>query len=657
MAFLSDETVERVKEAVNIVDLVGDYVDLKRTGKNHKGLCPFHQEKTPSFIVTEERGTFKCFGCQEHGDAIAFIMKIEQLDFADAVRFLAKRYGIPIIENEKQSLRQSRFNQLYEINKQAMLFYYKELLTNRIPQNYLKSRQMNSSIINDFFLGYAGGGGNSLYRHLHELGFEDSDLLHLGLISKSNRGTGYYDRFRNRLIFPIISKRNKIIGFGGRSIGNDQPKYLNSPESDIFQKGDHLYGIHRVQKRRDSDRVLLVEGYMDVIALNMHGIDYALASLGTALTPNQAKLANRYGKKVYLCYDGDGAGIKASRRATEVFKEIDVIPKMILLPEGKDPDDYCKAYGSESFLAQMDKAVDPIEFELRLMEAGYDLDQEKEKLDYILEVTDFLAGIDQEAIRDVYIRQVAGRVQVAPESLKNDILAKEDRIRRMKAEEEERRRKIRSDPGLFPPADDFPMPDYIPYEEDFGDDEVDHGEMPVEEDFHRPTPEQSEMGNSKERRLQREREGLEFELVRLARNRASCREILAEEISGFAKSSDTKKILATILSLCDHDIPPEFVHLRNSLKDEDSLRLMKRLEESEQYTQNLSEDRWRKNALELQIRIRSLLLRERRQELIRQIQEYDQASSESDKTKEDLLGELLLIDTKLKGEKLNDRPR
>ncbi len=664
MGYISDQTIERVKEAIDIVDLVGSYVELKRSGKNHKGLCPFHSEKTPSFVVTQERGSFNCFGCHEHGDGISFVMKMEHLEFADAIRFLANKYGIPVEEDQSQSLDQRRYHRLYEINREAMLFYYRNLLTNKEPQRYLQRRKFKSSIINDFMLGYADGRGNSLYQHLHAKGYEDADLLHLGLISKSNRGTGFYDRFRNRLMFPIISKNNKVIGFGGRILGEGQPKYLNSPESDVFHKGDHLYGVHIVKKRKDLDKIILVEGYMDVIALFYHGIDYAVASLGTALTENQGKLAHRYGKKVYLCYDGDSAGIKASRRAVEVLEKIDVMPKMILLPDGQDPDDYCQNEGVDAFHQQVDEAIDPIDFELRLMSAGYQLDNEKERLDYIIQVTDYLASIEQEAVRDVYIQQVAKQVNVGVESLKADIRSKEEKIRAEKKKKEEKRQAVEALRGSKEEEDFLPFDDYVP--EYYGEDgPPDYSyDNPYDGDYGSPygvaNPDQSgqsasiggnrtEVGNIEDRRLQRERDGLEYEVIRLSQRSRDCRDILLDETEGFVKDESRKKFIQTMKNLCESNVSPEIGHLRNTLKDESSIRLMNRLEKDASLTPEVSKQTWVSYATELQKRIRHFSLRERKRAIFIELQDRNKGEDDQER-KSALLGELMTIEMQLKGE-------
>lgn len=435
--YISDQTIDRVKEAIDIAGLVGDYLDLKPAGRSLKACCPFHQEKTPSFMVTPDLGRYKCFGCGESGDGITFVMKMEHLDFPDAVRFLADKYGIPIEAADPREVeRQEKKEALFRINREAALFYYRRLLTNRRPQAYLRRRGMTSAIINPFLLGYADGQGQSLYRYLKDKGVEEADLLSLGLIARSNSGQGFYDKFRNRLIFPIFNNQRKIVGFGGRVMGDGIPKYLNSPESEVFHKGHNLYGIHTVMERPHRDRIIMVEGYMDVIGLYGQGIDYAMASLGTALTPDQARLIKRYTDQVYLCYDGDSAGIKAARRAIGVFRKEDIIPKMILLPDGLDPDEYIHAKGKEAFEEAVRQAVDPPSFEIKLIKAAHNLEEAGGRMDFLRQAVDYLATLESQGVRDIYLQEVADLAGVKPASVESDL---EEAVKKKEALEEEAR--------------------------------------------------------------------------------------------------------------------------------------------------------------------------------------------------------------------------
>ncbi|MFM1564191.1 DNA primase [Helcococcus ovis] len=412
MGFIPEQQIEELKSRIDIVDIISEYVDLKRAGSSFKGLCPFHNEKTPSFMVNREKNNFHCFGCHEGGDAISFIMKMENLEYIDAIKFIAEKLGFSLEETEYSKEKVSRSNKLYEINSKAARFYFKELLTNQIPQNYLNERGLNKNILNKYFLGYANH-NNDLYKYLKKEGFQEQDILDLGLIGEKNGN--YYDKFRDRLIFPILNNKNKVIGFGGRTLNNNNIKYLNSPESDIFIKGKNVYGVN-VIKRNKQEKIILVEGYMDVISLYNYGIDYALASLGTALTEEQAKLILRYSKEVYIAYDGDTAGIKATLRAIEIFKNLDVQLKILEFPNGMDPDEFIKLKGREAFDDMMKKASNVIDYKLKKL-----YESSENQINFIKEITQFLASIRGNVVRDLYIDKSAKFIGVTTESLRNDV--------------------------------------------------------------------------------------------------------------------------------------------------------------------------------------------------------------------------------------------
>lgn len=614
MTYISDESVQRVKDAVQIEELVGEYVTLKRTGKNLKACCPFHHEKTPSFFVTPERNSFKCFGCGEHGDGISFIMKMEHLDFPDAVRFLADKYGIPLEESRGDQQKTAYRKRLYEINEKTMLFYYKQLLTNRRPQQYLLRRGYRADIINDFMLGYAGGSGNELYSYLTEQGYSAEDLLALGLISRSNRGTGYYDRFRQRLMFPIINRQKKVIGFGGRVLDDSQPKYLNSPESEIFHKGENLYGIHRTRSPEFSDRVILVEGYMDVIALSYHGVEGAMASLGTSLTNLQARLIHKLGHKVYLSYDGDSAGIKAARRAIDIFAEEEVIPKLILLPGGEDPDEYCKSHGSEAYEDQLKEAVDPMTFELNLLLASYDLEDPNQTLDFTRQATLFLAERKQEAERDLGIRWVSRRLGVDFESLKADVLAEKERQEKKEEEKQARRDRYHGEHGESTAED--PRDDGFPYEE--GEAEDVYWNQP--EDF--PTGsyrDSASLGKNTANR-ESERDRLEIEFLRFYMMEEEIQDLLKEE-EDFVQSEQAQWVLQLIQQMREQKIPPETEWMKESPVADKVREVLDRLEERELAIKEMSFSQRKESARELMARIARYRARERKEVLREQLRQ------------------------------------
>lgn len=416
MGFIPEDQIARLKDSLDIVDIVSEYVNLKRTGSSYKGLCPFHNEKTPSFTVSRERGNFHCFGCHEGGDLISFIMKIENLSYLEAIRFLADKSGFVLTEKAYNKEKQDKRNRLYKINELVMKYYFKSFLTNKRPQTYLLNRGFDRGIMNTFFLGYADGENDSLYRFLKSRNISEEEMIELGFIAKSNNSPSYYDKFRNRLMFPIVDNKKRIIGFGGRTIIDHKIKYINSPESEIFIKGDNLYGINIVQKNRNKDNIILVEGYMDVIGLYNEGINFSVASLGTALTENQAKLVKRYGRNIYIAYDSDEAGIKATLRAIEIFDKIDCQLGIIEMPTGMDPDEYIGEYGREAFFGLMKNAKKPLDFQLDLL-----LRKSLDKLDLIDQVTEFLAQIDRNVIRDEYIDKAAKLLDISGYSLKKDV--------------------------------------------------------------------------------------------------------------------------------------------------------------------------------------------------------------------------------------------
>ncbi|NLJ77896.1 MAG: DNA primase, partial [Tissierellia bacterium] len=288
---INDEIIERVNDGSILVDTISKYVSLKKTGNNYMGLCPFHNEKTPSFSVSQEKRLFHCFGCGEGGDAISFIMKMENLSFVDAVKLLARDQGIPLAEGgkvDKELLREKE--RIYGINRKAARFYYDSLIRDKRILGHLRDRKIGRKTLNRFGLGYALDSWDSIYRYLGDEGYSVDDMEKAGLIAKRRDGSGYYDRFRNRLMFPIIDTRGRVIGFGGRILDDSMPKYLNTQDTLVFTKGNNLYGLNLLKDRVDRDRIILVEGYTDVIALYENGIDYAVAGLGTAFTANQAKL-------------------------------------------------------------------------------------------------------------------------------------------------------------------------------------------------------------------------------------------------------------------------------------------------------------------------------------------------------------------------------
>lgn len=413
MGFIKQDQIDELKDRLDIVDIISEYVNLKRAGSSFKGLCPFHNEKTPSFSVSRERGYFHCFGCHERGDSISFIMKIENLNYVDALKFLADKYGMTLEESYSSQESIDRRKRLYEINSMAAKFYMKNLLTDDFPQEYMQKRGLSKRILNRFFLGYAKN-DNGLYEYLKSKGVEDSEMLELGLVSQFNNRI--VDKFQDRLIFPILNNKNKVIGFGGRTLTNNKIKYLNSPESEIFKKRNNVYGVNVLNKTRNQNKIILVEGYMDVIGLYNKGIDYSAATLGTALTEEQARIIKRYGNEIYIAYDGDTAGIKATLRAIDIFKNMDVQLEILEFPDGMDPDEYISKYGLEEFEKLLKNSTNPIDFKLQKL-----LDLSPNKSDFIKEVITFLSEFKGNTVRDIYIDKAAKFLGVTTDSLRKDV--------------------------------------------------------------------------------------------------------------------------------------------------------------------------------------------------------------------------------------------
>lgn len=400
---IRDNTIEEIKSRCNIVDVVGRVVPLKRTGTNYKGLCPFHNEKTPSFVVSEAKQIFTCFGCGASGDTIEFMQKYYNLEFSEAVEKLAAECGIVIETDFKKS---EKKDVQYQINREAATYYYKAFREKANPAaTYMQKRGLTPEVLNLFGIGYADGDWDSLYQHLKSKGYDEEKLLELGLISES-KGK-YYDKFRNRVIFPIISTGGKVIGFGGRSLGDDMPKYLNSSESPVFLKKNNLYALNLTkQEIGKSGYGIIVEGYMDVISLYQYGVRNVAASLGTALTENQARLLKRYTGQVVLSYDADEAGKNAALRGMEILHKENFRIKVLSIPDGKDPDDYIKRHGKSGFLQIVKTALPYADYKLELARAGMNMSSTEDRLHFLREAVAVLRSLSpMEA--DLYIRKLA----------------------------------------------------------------------------------------------------------------------------------------------------------------------------------------------------------------------------------------------------------
>lgn len=414
----SKETVEELINQVDIVDVIGRSVPLKRAGANFKGLCPFHNEKTPSFVVSPQKQIFTCFGgCGASGNVISFVKRYYNLDFNEAVEKLANEYGI--------TLKRTNFNddrsKYYEINRDAARFFYKSMTEKKNPgYTYMQKRGISDVTIKKFGLGYADAQWDSLYKYFKEKGVSEKILVELGLLSEKDGR--YYDKFRDRVIFPIINTSGKVIGFGGRALSNEaMPKYLNSPENRVFQKKNNLYGLNITRQDIGKEgHAVIVEGYMDVISLHQNGITNVAASLGTALTENQAKLINRYTKNVVLSYDADAAGQKAAMRGIDVLRQENCKVKVLHVTDGKDPDEYVKNNGKEAFKELVLNALPYIDYKLESYKKGLDVTSEDGKLDYMKKVAPVLKELSP-VEADLYIKKIAKDIGIAEGAIKMEI--------------------------------------------------------------------------------------------------------------------------------------------------------------------------------------------------------------------------------------------
>ena len=384
--YYPEELIEEVRQKNDIVDVLSGYVKLQKKGSSYFGLCPFHNEKSPSFSVSRQKQMYYCFGCGAGGNVFTFLMEYENYSFPEAVKVLADRAGVdlPEIEYSKEARERADLKStLLEINKLAAKYFYAQLKTEqgRTAYTYLKKRELSDETIVAFGLGYSNKYSDDLYRYLKTKGYTDEVLMQAGLISMDERH-GPYDKFWNRVMFPIMDANNRVIGFGGRVMGDGKPKYLNSPETPIFDKSRNLYGLHRAGSSRNR-YFILCQGYMDVIALHHAGFTNAVASLGTALTPGHASLIKRYVNEVYLTYDSDEAGTKAALRAMPILRNVGITAKVIRMDPYKDPDEFIKNLGTEAFEERIQKARNAFMFGLEMLERDYDLNTPEGKTGFM----------------------------------------------------------------------------------------------------------------------------------------------------------------------------------------------------------------------------------------------------------------------------------
>ena len=419
--FYEENLIEEVRMRNDIVDVISGYVKLQRKGSSYFGLCPFHNEKSPSFSVSPSKQMYYCFGCGAGGNVLTFIMEYENYTFPEALKYLADRAGVELPQqemDEEMKRQQDLRSKILEINKMADKYYYYQLRSDTGIQamNYLKGRQLSDETIHRFGLGYSTKYGNDLYRYMKSKGISDELLAQSGLMNLDEK-RGMYDKFWNRVIFPIMDVNGRVIGFGGRVMGDGKPKYLNSPETRVFDKSRNLYGLHIARTSRKK-YMLVCEGYMDVISMHQAGFTNAVASLGTALTSQHASLLKRYTDEVILTYDSDEAGVKAALRAIPLLKEAGVATRVLSMEPYKDPDEFIKAEGTEAFQQRIDQAQNSFLFEIDVLQRGYDMQDPQSKTTFYEETAKKLMTFEQELERENYIEAVAARYGVGFDNLR-----------------------------------------------------------------------------------------------------------------------------------------------------------------------------------------------------------------------------------------------
>ena len=387
MVRYSEELIDEIKNSNDIVDVISQYVILKRSGRNFFGLCPFHKEKSPSFSVSPDKQIFHCFGCGAGGNVIHFVSKIENADFKEAISILANRAGIelPTLNNYEDNKTAMLKTKVYEINQIAAEFYHHNLYrpTSKTAQEYIKKRKLDNKTLKSFLIGYSGN-YDELYKILKQKGYKEEEILASSLVNKTDDGK-YIDRFRKRVMFPIQDIRNKVIAFGGRVLDDSKPKYINSPENIVYSKGRHLFGLN-VAKKSDLKNIIIVEGYMDAISLYQRGITNVVASLGTALTEAQGRLLRRYSERVTIGYDSDGAGQAATLRGLEILQNIGCDVRILQISGAKDPDEYVIKYGPERFLKCVEQAISLVEFKVKMLKQNLNLENINDKIKFLNEI-------------------------------------------------------------------------------------------------------------------------------------------------------------------------------------------------------------------------------------------------------------------------------
>ena len=420
MVQYTDELKEEIRSANDIVDVISQYVTLKRSGRNFFGLCPFHKEKSPSFSVSADRQYFHCFGCHKGGDVFTFVSEIERISFRESLEFLAERARIqlPTVENSEFNKTQYLKDRMFKINAETAIFYHERLYKPlaKIAQDYVKQRKLDNNTLKAFKIGYSGE-YNELYKLLKAKGFKDEEILATGLVNKTDRGE-FIDRFRKRLMFPIMDVSGRVIAFGGRKLENNDKmaKYINSNENLVYSKKKHLFALN-LAKQSDSKQIILVEGYMDAISLYQRGFNNVVASLGTALTEEQGRLLRKYSEQVVLSYDSDGAGQEAIMRGLGILENQGCDARVVQMEGAKDPDEYVIKYGSGRFKLLIENAISLVEFKIKMAKSKYNLENANDKIRFLKEITKILSNVDNKIEREIYIEKVADNYNISKEAI------------------------------------------------------------------------------------------------------------------------------------------------------------------------------------------------------------------------------------------------
>ncbi len=425
MVQYSDELLNDIISRNDIVDVISQYVALKRSGRNYFGLCPFHNEKSPSFSVSPDKQIFKCFGCNVGGDVFRFIMKIENVSFVESVQILAKRVGIEVQTNisEKDAKLAKLKEKVYMLNKEAALFYHNKLYepSSKQAQEYIKKRKLDNNTLKSFVIGYSGN-NNELYNYLKQKGFDEETMLASSLIGKNENGR-LYDKFRNRLMIPILDTRNRVIAFGGRVLDDSKPKYINSPENIVYSKGRNLFGLNVAKRNVNGQlkKILIVEGYMDAISLYQRGITNVVASLGTALTDNQGRLLRRNAEQVILGYDADGAGQTAIMRAIGILQSMGVDIRILQIYGAKDPDEFVIKYGPERLEKCIDEAISVVEFKIKTYKQNLDITNVNDKIKFLNLIAKAISEVENEIERELYIDKISKTYGISKEAITAEV--------------------------------------------------------------------------------------------------------------------------------------------------------------------------------------------------------------------------------------------